>query len=88
MANTVTRSRPRHHSTSSSTSVVLAKPTSSPRSEDTPSTGPVRPPSRHALTLWASRSSEGTRTSTRPARSFSEPCAATKVFPDPVAMMT
>ncbi len=88
VAYTVTLSRPRVHSTSSSTSVVLGKDTSSPRREDTPSIGPRRPPSRHAASVWASRSREGTRTSTRSAWSSSALRTATWVFPDPVAMIT
>ncbi len=88
MANTVTLSNGRTQSTSSSTSVVLGKTTSSPRRDETPTIGPARPASRHAASVWVSRSSEGTSTSTRPARSSSALRAATRLLPDPVAMIT
>lgn len=83
VANTVTFSNGRTQSTSSPTAVVSGKAASAPRRDDTPTTGPVRPAARHAASVWASRSSDGTSTSTRPARSLSALRAATRVFPDP-----
>lgn len=88
MANTVTLSNGHTQATSSPTSVVVGKDTSSLRGEDTPIIGPRQPPSRHAASACARRSSEGTSTSTRPARSSSALRTATLVFPDPVAMMS
>jgi hypothetical protein len=88
VAKTVTLSSGRTHSTSSPTSVVFGKGASSPRKDETPIIGPVRPPARHAASVWASRSREGTRTSTRPAPSSSALRAATRVLPEPVAMIT
>ncbi len=88
MANTVTLSNGRTQSTSSPGSVVFGNDACPPRSDDTPITGPVRPPSRHAASVWASRSSDGTRTRTRPARRRSAARTATRLLPDPVAMIT
>ncbi len=59
-----------------------------PPEDETPITGPVRPPSRQAASVCASRSSEGTSTSTRPACSSSALRTATSVLPEPVAMTT
>lgn len=83
MANTVTLSKARTQATSSATSVVFGNDTSShPHREDTPTIGPVRPPSRHASLVRVSRFSEGTSTSRRPARSSS---ALRAVFLEPAA---
>lgn len=51
-------------------------------------TGPVRPLSRQACSVWVSRSRDGTRMSTRSASSSSALRATTQVLPDPVAVMT